>query len=405
MIGFGPTLWSKVRGETEYGFKLIPLGGFIRILGMFPPRRGGALTTKDFDELLAKKSWKSRMQVLTEQARAESLRELEDAPERAFYQLSVPKKITVMFGGPFMNLVIATVLFTIAQVAIGEPQVTTTISHVVACIPTTDNPQGIISVDGSCGTGTFTPAHVAGLQTGDHLTGVNGKTLQSWDQLTSEISSHMGKTISIDYIREAAPRNATVTIASWNRPVYDAQGKDTGKTKVSGFLGVQPETRMQPVGLSTMPSYMWNQITQTASAIISFPAAVIGVGDSLTTSAPRTADGPVSIVGIGQVSSDIASSSTVTSSEKTLIFLQMFASLNMFLFLFNLVPILPLDGGHIAGAMYEGIRKSVARIRRKPMPGPVDTAKMMPVAYFVAILLISMSLIVMAADILKPVSF
>jgi membrane-associated protease RseP (regulator of RpoE activity) len=333
------------------------------------------------------------------------LRELEDAPVRAFYQLSVPKKITVMFGGPFMNLVIATVLFTIAQVAIGQPQVTTTISHVVACIPSTDNPQGIISVDGSCGTGTFTPAHIAGLKTGDQLTGVNGAALHTWDQLTSEISSHMGKTITIDYIRDGQPRNATVLIASWNRPVYDAQGKDTGKTKVSGFLGVQPETHMQPVGLSTMPSYMWNQITQTASAIISFPAAVIGVGDSLTTSAPRTADGPVSIVGIGQVSSDIASSSTVTASEKTLIFLQMFASLNMFLFLFNLVPILPLDGGHIAGAIYEGIRNSVARIRSKPLPGPVDTAKMMPVAYFVAVLLISMSLIVMAADIFKPVSF
>ena len=405
MVGFGPTIWSKRRDETQYGIKAIPLGGYIRILGMFPPRATGALSEEEIAELLQKRTWRARMKALVEQARADSLQELEGEESRAFYRLTVPKKITVMLGGPLMNLLIAIVLFTIAQVGIGEPQVSTTVSHVVACVPTKDNPQGIVSVDGSCDNGQFTPAYQAGLQAGDRIIGIGGQSLKNWAELSPAIVNKAGQSVMLDYVRAGEPRNVNVTIVQWDRPIYDAQGKDTGKTKSVGFLGVEPKTELQPVSIGSMPSFIWEQVSMTARALISFPAQLIGVSDSLWTSAPRQPDGPVSIVGISQVSGDIASSSNVTLAEKSLLFLQMFASLNLFLFVFNLVPILPLDGGHVAGAIYEGLRNAVARVRRKPKPAPVDTARMLPVAYFVTAFLIVMSITVMLADIFKPVSF
>ena len=141
MVGFGPTLWSRKKGETEYGIKGIPLGGYIRMIGMFPPNPKGV---QDREHL-------GRMGLMIEDARDEVLSEI--APEdehRTFYRLSVPKKLTVMFGGPFMNLVIATILFTISLSVIGRPEVTTTVSEVIACVPTSANPNGIASTSGTC---------------------------------------------------------------------------------------------------------------------------------------------------------------------------------------------------------------------------------------------------------------
>jgi membrane-associated protease RseP (regulator of RpoE activity) len=85
-------------------------------------------------------------------------------------------------------------------------------------------------------------------------------------------------------------------------------------------------------------------------------------------------------------------------------FLSLIGSINLFLFLFNMLPLLPLDGGHIAGAVFEGLRRVRARVRRQPDPGPVDTARMLPIAYVVATFLILMSVIVMLADVFRPIS-
>ncbi len=90
--------------------------------------------------------------------------------------------------------------------------------------------------------------------------------------------------------------------------------------------------------------------------------------------------------------------------SKIAIFLGLAASLNLFLFLFNLLPVLPLDGGHVAGALYEGLRRSIARVRGKPDPGPVDTAKLLPVAYVVAAVLLAVGVVVIWADLIKPIT-
>jgi membrane-associated protease RseP (regulator of RpoE activity) len=144
-------------------------------------------------------------------------------------------------------------------------------------------------------------------------------------------------------------------------------------------------------------------IFSSVKALGQFPAQVFTTARQLFTSQKRSPSGPVSIVGIGQITGEIASAPNATLSAKTHDFLMLIASVNLFLFLFNMIPVLPLDGGHIGGALYEGTRRVIARIRRKPRPGPVDTAKMWPLAYGVTLLLIAMSLVTVLADIIKPI--
>ena len=132
MIGFGPTLWSRRRGETEYGVKAIPLGGYIRMIGMFPPKRGE-------DPRMVRRASTGRMSLLMDQARAQSMEEIQPGDEnRVFYKLSVPKKVVVMMGGPTMNLVIAIVLLTITTTLLGVPAASTSVETVTKCVlPTT----------------------------------------------------------------------------------------------------------------------------------------------------------------------------------------------------------------------------------------------------------------------------
>ena len=131
MVGFGPTIWSRQRGETEYGIKAIPLGGYIRMIGMFPPKPGD-------DPNLLRASSTGRFSQLMDQARQDSMDEVRPGDEhRVFYKLSVPKKVVVMLGGPTMNLVIAFVLFGGLLTLYGVPTATPLISSVAACVPTT----------------------------------------------------------------------------------------------------------------------------------------------------------------------------------------------------------------------------------------------------------------------------
>ena len=120
--------------------------------------------------------------------------------------------------------------------------------------------------------------------------------------------------------------------------------------------------------------------------------------------AERPDDGPISVVGASRVAGELVTVDEPTWSERAQRILGLLASLNLFLALFNFIPLLPLDGGHIAGAVWEGARSRWARLRGRPDPGPVDVAKMLPVAYVVGIVLIVMSVILIYADIVNPVS-
>ena len=397
MVGFGPTLWSRTKGDTEYGIKGIPLGGYIRMIGMFPPNPKGV---QDREHL-------GRIGLMIETAREEVLSEIspEDEP-RTFYRLSVPKKLTVMFGGPFMNLVIATILFTISLSVIGRPVVTTTVSEVVACLPTSANPNGNASTSGTCDGGVSTPATEIGLTAGDKLLVVNDLEITTWEDLGTALGDQAGKVVQVTYLTSAgATITKSVKVAAIESEVFTDTGEPTGEFSTRGFLGVSPSFALEQSPVSEVPGFMTSVTASSISALFEFPARVFGLAGELFTDSPRDPEGPVSVVGIGRISGQITSSEAVPTIYKVGDLITLLASVNLFLFVFNMVPVLPLDGGHIAGALYEGARRQIARIRRKPLPGPVDTAKMLPVAYAMSLVLLAMSAIVILADIIKPMSF
>jgi membrane-associated protease RseP (regulator of RpoE activity) len=149
---------------------------------------------------------------------------------------------------------------------------------------------------------------------------------------------------------------------------------------------------------------MWDLTVQSVRALVMLPVKLYHlVADTLIGGGERSVDSPVSVVGVSRLGGDIAAMDEPMTA-KIATFLGLAASLNLFLFLFNLLPVLPLDGGHVAGALYEALRRLFARVRGRPDPGPVDMARLLPVAYVVAGALLLMGVVVIWADLVKPIS-
>ena len=386
MVGFGPTVWSRVRGETEYGIKAIPMGGYIRMIGMFPPRSRQEASSGRFSNMI-------------EESREESLQEVAAGEEhRTFYNLSVPKKLTVMFCGPFMNLLLAFVFFALSMSAIGSLQPSTQVREIVACIPTSANPNGLLSTDGSCGNGIPSAASVLGVKPLDTITSVNGTDIRTWDELGLALENTAGKDVEVSFVRNGQKVTKSVTMTTLTDPSFE---RDPGQ----GFLGVSPSFEMVREPLSNVPGVVWQQTQSAVSALAGFPVAIAGLGKNLVSDEPRDPNGPVGVIGVGRITGEISNASDFSLSAKVGTLLSLLAGLNLFLFLFNLLPILPLDGGHMASAIFEGIRRTIARVRGvQPLPGPSDTARMLPFTYAIALILIATSVLVAVADIVKPIT-
>jgi membrane-associated protease RseP (regulator of RpoE activity) len=386
MVGFGPTMWSRVKGETEYGVKWIPLGGYIRMVGMFPPRRNRE------GELVLAASSTGPFQSMIEDARRTSAEEIRAGEEhRAFYQLSSPKKLVVMLGGPTMNLVIATVLYTVALVGVGVPGLTMTLDEVAPCVPS--------SLEAECTPADpQSPAAAAGLQEGDVVVALDGVAYDQWTDLVAVVRERAGEDVVVTVERDGEQIDLPLTVGSTEVPDLD----DPTQVVTAGYVGVVPSVEQQRAELSAVPEQMWQFVTLSTQAVLSIPSKMVGVWQAAFSDEERDRTGPVSVVGVGRFSVTVAEDQS-TVRWKTANLLMILASLNMALFLFNLIPLLPLDGGHVAGALYEGGRRQVARARGRPDPGPVDVAKMLPVAYTVAVALIAMSVLLIYADIVNPI--
>ena len=398
MVGFGPTLWSKRKGETSYGVKAIPVGGYIRMIGMLPP-------PKDAPEGTARTMSTGRLALLVEDARRQSLEEIAPGDEnRVFYKLPVHKRVIIMLGGPFMNLLLAFFLFAAVLVGIGVAQPSLTVSAVVPCVPTIDAPSGQPDASGACPTGE-SPAAIAGLLPGDVITAYNGTAPGSWDELTQQIRAE-GAADGVLTVQRADGTTVDIPVSTVDvtRPVYDETGEPTGATETTGFLGVRPEIEYVAQPWSAVPAQMWDLTARSAVALVSMPVRVYElVTETLVGGGERQIDSPVSVVGVSRLGGEVVASQEPMEA-KLAMFLGLAASLNLFLFLFNLLPILPLDGGHVAGALYEGARRQWAKVRHKPDPGPVDVARLLPVAYVVAIALVAVGAIVIFADLVKPLT-
>jgi membrane-associated protease RseP (regulator of RpoE activity) len=354
MVGFGPTLWSRTRGETEYGVKAIPLGGYVRLIGMYPtPEAVGNPPVKGF---------LSRMAADAREASAEEILPGED--HRAFYRLSTPKKLVVMLGGPVMNLVIAVVLLAILFLGIGTSALSTTISSVNQCvIPVSSTATECTDADPEA------PAAAAGILPGDTVVEYDGVTIDSWDQLSG-------------------------LIRGTGQPV----------TASVGFLGIGPGTELQRTSPSEVVNVTADWVWQTGTAMVTLPAKIADIARSTFGSEERDATGVIGPVGIARLAGEVASSDVpgVGTAERVGTVLSLLASLNIALFVFNLIPLVPLDGGHVAAALWEGIKRQWARVRHLPRPRPADAARLQPLALTMFVLLAGAGLLIAYADIVNP---
>jgi membrane-associated protease RseP (regulator of RpoE activity) len=397
MIGFGPTLFSFRRGETEYGIKAIPLGGYISMAGMFPP--DPHIDNPDPTAERRPSRVRNLFRKLVQDARETSNETMVGLnSSRAFYALPVWKRIIVMFGGPFMNLVLGFALYAVVVCGFGLPQATTTLSSVTQCITADGTPA-------TCSDTTVAgPAAAAGMRPGDRIVAINGQSVQDWTSGTAVIRASAGVPLEVTLERDGAQRVVTVTPVPAQRldsATLDASGAPVLRTV--GFVGISPATGTVPQPITAVFPLMGQNISGVVTMITQLPQRLGDVSQAAFTSAPRDINSPLSVVGVGRVAGEIASTDTVPAESKVESLIGLLASLNIALFVFNLVPLLPLDGGHIAGALWEALRRGVAKLRRRPDPGPFDTARLMPLTLVVVAVLGAMSLLLIYTDIVKPV--
>jgi membrane-associated protease RseP (regulator of RpoE activity) len=387
MIGFGPTLYSKQVGETEYGVKAIPLGGYIAMLGMYPPAKKKETKTGFFRDMIL-------------QARlAHSESETPKDANRKFYQLSVGKRIIIMLGGPFMNLVLGVLLTTIALSGFGVFQSSLKIEQVSICLDLTKV---------ECPVAEQTPAYVAGLQAGDEVVSVAGKPAVNWNEIRALLTET--PTAEFQVRRDGELVNLTVSAVLQQRQQFDSFGNpildEAGDPVVANqpFLGVFLTPERIPLPLTDSLEASGTIMLQIGQLILQLPQKVIEITAVTFGGGERDLNGPISIVGIGQIAGEVAASDQAGFSDKLATGIQILGSLNFALFVFNMIPLLPLDGGHVAGGIYESIKRGLYKMAGKKDPGNADTALLMPLTYFVFIALLLVSALLITADLVNPVS-
>jgi membrane-associated protease RseP (regulator of RpoE activity) len=396
MIGFGPTVFSRRKGETEYGFKAVPLGGYISMVGMFPPRREGEKPVANSTGFF---------QSMVQDARSASQLSIGLEEGRAFYRKPVWQRIIVMLGGPFMNFVLAIVFFSIVVCGFGTAQSSTTIGTVSTCVlPATSTRQTCEAGDPQ------SPGSAAGLQPGDKLISIDGTPITSWDQSTSIIQQSAAETVPVVVERNGSQVTLQVTPLLSQRYETDSAGNiqtDANGNKITqnvGFVGIGAASQLVPQPITSVPPLLGQDIASTVGIVVNLPQRIVDVANAAFGSAPRDPNGPMSVVGVGRAAGEIASIDTIPLAAKAASLLGLIASLNVALMVINLVPLTPLDGGHVAAAIWEAIRRGFAKLFKRRDPGPVDAAKLMPLTFAVVIIFIGMSALLVYADIVKPVN-
>ena len=348
-FGFGPKIWSIQRGETEYGIKAIPLGGYVRIIGMNP-----------FEEV---------------------------PPEdegRTYRTAPFWKKSIVVLAGIASHLVVAVLLFTIVALAwgvvatdeAGDAIPTLTLAQVAATVP-----------DGS----VASPAATAGFETGDLIVSLEGTAVVDWDDFVERVQANGGSEVTVGFERDGSMEIAPTVLAIVDRPVFedgeevtDAQGETV--TETVGYFGAAPDVQRESIGpLAAIGRSFGNLFSALKQAVLGLWQMIIGFPQLI---AATFSGDDAAINDVGRPVSPIGLARLAGPLESTLLLL---ALVNVFVAVVNVVPLYPLDGGHFSVALYEKVRG------REP-----DVRKMMPVAAVVIIFLISVGLVGVYLDIFRP---
>ncbi len=351
-VGFGQTLWSTRRGETEYGIKAIPAGGFVKIVGM------------------------------TE------LEDVDPADEpRSFRRQPGWQRIIVLAAGSFMHFALAFVLLFALAIGIGlaGASASTTVGAIDTCVPS--------SLTAVCkASNPASPAKQAGVRAGDKIIAVAGVPVHNWTQ--------MGKALR----RQPPGQPVAITVQRGGKQVALTAHLAVIHGRQGSYLGVSPVVVFQrsgPLGAVTYAGGKFGQILAgSAGVVASLPKAVPDLFAKNRGSGPG---GQVtSVVGAADITGQVVASPIGWQARVAVVML-IVASLNIFVGAFNLLPLLPLDGGHLAIVIYERCRAWLARLRGKPDPGPVDFRRFVPVSVGVFALLVGFGLLLIMADIVNPV--
>ncbi|HEY6276032.1 MAG TPA: site-2 protease family protein [Streptosporangiaceae bacterium] len=351
-VGFGQTLWSRQKGETEYGVKAIPAGGYVKIVGM--------TEMEDVDPA--------------------------DEP-RSFRRHPGWQRIIVLAAGSFMHFVLAFVLLFALVVGVGLATASnaTAVGAIDSCVPA--------SLTAECTTADpASPARQAGIRPGDTVIAVAGTPVRNWTQ--------MGKVIR----RQPPGTPVAVTIERNGRRLTLHTSLAVIHGRPGSYLGISPVIAFQRDGPLAGISYAGSQFSQilvgSVKVVASLPRAI---PDLFAKNRANTPGGQVtSVVGAGDVTGQVLASKIGWQPKVSLVLL-IIASLNIFVGAFNLLPLLPLDGGHLAVVIYERVRAWLARLRGLPDPGPVDFRKLVPLSVGVFAVLVGLGLLLIMADIVNPV--
>jgi membrane-associated protease RseP (regulator of RpoE activity) len=339
-LGFGTRIWSKKRGETEFGIKAIPAGGYCRIEGMTPR-----------DEMP------------------------EGEADRAFYRASSLRKLIVLGAGSFLHFVLGYLLLFILLAGVGVNQVLPVIDSVAA----------------------NSAASAAGFQKGDKIIAIDGDRSTDWENQLSKIRNSQGRelvfTISRGGVEQkisAAPRMTNI--------------EDGSSRYVLGIINEFGTKRISPIqSVTTAAELTWRFTTASAKSLVQLPTKIPALWGQTFGGEKRDENGLVGVVGVARVSGQAAASGELTTSERLGTFILIVASLNIFVGLFNLLPILPLDGGHMAVAIADEIRAFFARLRRKPRPAAIDVQVLTPITAVVFVVLAALTVLLLIADIFNPI--
>lgn len=392
MIGFGPTIFSRKIGETEYGVKAIPLGGYISMIGMFLPAKSNAKTPR---------AWQTRgvfgfFRSMIADARP-NLEAIDSADRnRQFHQLHPLKRIVIMFGGPFMNLILGFILLGIALGAIGVNGASNRVLEVVPCVPTAS------TINSCADSNAASPAKIAGLAAGDRIVAIDSKPVSNWAEAKQLIITTGAKPISLTVVREGASKSLTITPVILKSPLTDSEGNV--RVQSGAYLGIRLANETVHFSLGQIAQLSGENVIGVFSMLSHLPTDLSNAVSATISGKERSAEGPISIVGLSNLAGEVAAAPNADLSAKVANGLMMLASLNFALFAFNMIPLLPLDGGHIASAIYESLKRATFRVLGKKDPGPADTVLLVPLTWLVFILLFAMSIVLIAADLINPIS-
>jgi membrane-associated protease RseP (regulator of RpoE activity) len=375
--GFGPTIWSFRRGETEYGVKAFPAGGFVKIIGMTP---------------------------------------LEDVPaadsHRAFWRFPLYQRTVVLVAGSATHFALAAVIFFFAAFTTGLPNPANAsydpltaepvIGQVSACVVQDYD----LTKDGNLracrDTDPVGPAKEAGLRSGDRIVTFDGKQITNYGDLVRTIRATPAGPVDVTYVRDGERRSTTATLVSTTRPALtDEEGTGEQQTvSAIGLSAARPDSTLHYTVLEAVPASIWYvgvTVDLTFEAIAKFPSKIPKLIDAIG-GEQRDPETPISVVGASRVGGE------AVELGLPIVFLALLGGLNVFVGVFNLFPLLPLDGGHVAIAWYERARSWLAARRGLPDPGRVDYNKLLPLTYAVLLIFGGLTLLTLTADVVNPIS-